>query len=229
MSINFSEIYTRAISLIDDPFITKAYNSSPINFYKIMYSYFQDAIPRFNNPMIVASRLSNRTNPDGYVEVFDGNGIDDTFVLSTTPKTDSVYQFKIGDVYVEGTYNAIDNSVTFPYPIISNSCGSFEWYWCGEFNDEFLNICNSNLYLYLIDMIKSILSELLILNWAEKEKNFLLDIRRLLNDTDFKLNDSAASNRSKTNWYDSMREASEKHMNQLALSLMFSKGGVGRV
>lgn len=229
MIIKFGEIYNRAISIIDDPLITKAYNRSPISFYKIMYSYFQNAIPKFNNPIIVASKLSNRDNPTGYAEAFEGNGEDSTFTLSTVPQGEFMFQFKIGFDIVEGEYNSTDNSVTFPYPIPYNTTGQFEWYLDGQFNDEFLNICNSNLYLYVIDMIKTTLAELTIVCWAEKEKNFLLDIRRLLNDTDFKLNDSASSNRSKTNWYDSMREASEKHMNQLAVSLMMSKGGMGRV
>ena len=43
------------------------------------------------------------------------------------------------------------------------------------------------------------------IGWADKEQNFMLDIRNLLNDTDFKLHSPANSLKSKMDWVNSLR------------------------
>lgn len=214
MATSFIEIYDRAIAEIDDPTITKTYNNSPTDFFKIMYTYLNNAIPSFNNPMSISSSLSKRQIPQNQIELFTGDGTNKVFSLSSTPLNNSFFEYMIQDNVVGATYNGVTNSVTFSYIPFQSANVSIEWYYVGEFTDN------------LTDIVKKILSKLLVLSWAEKEKNFLLDIRRLVNNTDFKLNDSAAATRSKGGWYEAMREESEKIMNQYAYSLMFPKRGV---
>lgn len=211
MSTSFIEIYDRAITEFDDPNITKVYNLSQISFFQVMYNYLINAIPAFNNPQSVRAILASRTDPSGYTEIFNGDGITTTFTLSTTPLANSYFEYQINNVVVVGNYDSITNQITFPSPIPSGHTGSVQWYFAGEFTNT------------LDDTMKSILAKLLVLHWAEKEKNFLLDIRRLLNDTDFKLNDNSSTTRSKIQWYENIRENAEKLMNQYSWILKFSK------
>ena len=44
MGFLFSDVYTKAIALFDDPRITKAYETDRVQFSKIMYTYMQNAI-----------------------------------------------------------------------------------------------------------------------------------------------------------------------------------------
>jgi hypothetical protein len=219
MAVSFVEIYNRAISSLDDPSITSEYEINPIDFFKTMYTFLLNAIPSFNNPLKMIKILSNKTNPNGQTEIFEGNGTVVVFPLSSTPLDNSFFKYEINNVGVEGLYDSITNSVTFPFPIPSGQNGLVDWYFAGQFNDGFLG----GLPDYLLDTIEKILGQLLVLKWSEKEKNFLLDIRRLLNDTDFKLHDSSSATNSKVNWYSNIREECEKTMNQFSWDLKFLK------
>ena len=42
MGFLFSDVYTKAIALFDDPRITKAYETDRVQFSKIMYTYMQN-------------------------------------------------------------------------------------------------------------------------------------------------------------------------------------------
>jgi len=211
MPVSFVKIYERGISSMDDPNITSAFERSPIAFFKIMYTYLVNAIPSFNNPIRISHELSKRTDPEYEIQTFIGDGVSDTFLLSTTPLQDSYFEYVINGNIVDGSYDAITNTVTFSSVVPLNQKASAEWYFAGEFKDN------------LIDIVQKILGKLLVVAWCEKEKNFLLDIRRLLFDTDFKLHDSSGINRAKVNWYDDMREEAEKLMSQYAWSHNFRK------
>lgn len=67
---------------------------------------------------------------------------------------------------------------------------------------------------------EKILAGLLVQCWAEKEKNFLLDIRRLLSDTDFKLSAESTTMREKGNWFNSIREQNMQDMKQYSWDLL---------
>lgn len=81
MSILFSDIYIKAIGLFDDPKITQAYKTNTVQFQKIMYSYFQNAISMFVNPLVITSKLMNYTEPKGIMEKFISDGKNRTFEL----------------------------------------------------------------------------------------------------------------------------------------------------
>lgn len=215
MSISLISIYNLAIGLFDDPSITQAYNNSPIDFFKIMYIYFKNGIPRFNNPLVMQSRLSLINNPEGEIEIFSGDGTT-TYSLSTTPLLNSYFDYIIDGIKVNGTYDSLTNSVTFSIPIPEGKTGICEWYFAGEILPD-----SSNNELDIT--AQDILSRLLVLQWCLKEKNFLLDIRRLLNDTDFKLGSEANSIRAKGGWYSDMASEVATKINQYAWGLKFKK------
>ena len=82
MGILFSEIYTKAVALFDDPQITKAYQFNRVLFEKKMYTYLQNALAMFNNPLIISTKLSNHNLPEGVMETFEGNGETQDFEIS---------------------------------------------------------------------------------------------------------------------------------------------------
>lgn len=209
MATSFVLIYNHGIAAIDDPRITAIYASSPICFYKKMYTYLLNTIPSYTNPIRLAKILSLQTKPDGAFEEFIGDGFTSTFLLSTTPLADSYFEYKIEGVTVDGTYDELTNTVTFPYPIPLGETCSAEWYFAGQFTAD------------LDDIVQKVLGQILISKWALQERNFLLDVRRLLNDTDFKLNDNASATNSKVKWYDALREEADKSMNQHAWDLEY--------
>lgn len=209
MATSNINIYERAISSFDDPSITRAYNSNPTQFFKIMYNYLRNGIPLYNNPLSIIDILSDRTDPYIDSENFVGDGNTSTYALSSTPLIDSYFSYYINDVESEGSYDELTNSVTFPYDIPLGETATAEWYYVGQFNQT------------LTDIQQKILGLLLVACWAEKEKNFLLDIRRLLNDTDYKMGSEAFSIRAKTAWHQSMLEDAEKLMNQTSWTDFF--------
>lgn len=201
MSTPYSNIYTRAINLLEDPRVTSAFESNPIDFFQIMYGYLDNAIPLFITPQAMQSKLSDRTEPTGQIELFNGDGINDTFVLSTTPSIGAVFSFLADGSLVNGTYNSIGNEVVLDsIPSFGIDNVSIEWYDEGQFNQT------------LISRQELILALLLVQCWTEKEKNFLLDVRRLLSDTDFRLISEANSTNSKLNWFINAREHAETEM-----------------
>ena len=100
MGILFSDVYRKAIALFDDPRITTAYETNPLQFNKIMYTYLQNAISMFNNPLSVSLRLSQYKEPKGIMQVFEGDGKNNKFELDP--------EFEIQDN--PGTFNDRINS-----------------------------------------------------------------------------------------------------------------------
>ena len=103
MGILFSDIYKKAIALFDDPKITRAYETNQLQFYKLMYTYLQNAIAMFDNPLSVSLRLSNYKEPNGTMEVFDGDGVNKVFTLDPDFEilNNSVYYYIEGEAVVQ--------------------------------------------------------------------------------------------------------------------------------
>jgi len=201
MSTPFTNIYTRAISEFEDPSISSAYTTSPLSFFKIMYNYINNAIPLFVTPKSIQLKLIDAIKPSGQTELFSGNGVITVFTLTSTPTANAYFNYLVNGISVVGIYSAVTNSVTLtPPPLTGTENVSIEWYDPGQFNQN------------LSAREERILSFLLVQSWAEKEKNFLLDIRRLLSDTDFKLSAESTTMRSKGDWYNSIRENVESEM-----------------
>ena len=81
-----------------------------------MYTYLQNAISMFNNPVSVGMRLSMYNEPVGTMEIFEGDGENSTFVLDDDfeIKPNSEYCYIEGDIMVKGKLDIENRTVTFP-------------------------------------------------------------------------------------------------------------------
>lgn len=199
------EIYNRAVNLIDDPDISRAYFNDVIKFQKIMYPFLINGVNIITAPTAVCAMLSEQDTPDGKLEVFEGTGADE-YTLSTIPQENADMSFYIGTVLDSGAvYNDVTNSVKFSKAVEVGEQCSVEWYYGGGFKGDFSKI-NGKLPLgSLVERVKDLLSRATVISWADKEKNFLLDIRNLLTDTDFKIHSPASSLRAKIEWVQNLR------------------------
>lgn len=200
--ISNKDIYDRAINLIDDPVLNRAQIRNPIEFQKMMYKFLKNGVSIITSPIRVSQALSNATPPDGSTEFFDGDG-SDTFTVEMEIPEDADIVCRIDEnIDYEATYEG--NVVKFSKPIKEGEVASIEWYTCGGFAD--LQGVNSRVPIESVtSKVIDMLARALVISWADKEKNFLLDIRNVLQDTDFKLYSPANSLKSKIEWVDGLR------------------------
>ncbi len=240
MSILFTDIYEKSIALFDDPKITKAYETNKMQFAKLMYTFLQNAIGQFTNPASIGTRLSSYNEPIGTMETFelkDGTinpddsvtfHIDDGFILMEN----SLYTYIEGEVISSGVLNKEDRTVTYPHKIPEGMEYAFEQYYVGEFTANFsgLNVNTSVGDAFIVNQIKDILARLLVKAWGEGERNMLLDIRNIMQDSDFKISGNDRILRSKNAWIDQLDTELLQLQNKLAWGIRFLKGSqkIGR-
>lgn len=234
MSILFSDIYTKAFALMDDPKLTVAYETNTIQWQKLMYSFMQNAIGMFDNPAVVARRLSDYTEPSGQMEVFEGDGVNNEFSLDDDFELldNSVYMFTEGSLTVKGTIDRVNRTVKFPDVLPEGKQYSVEQYFCGQFNDNFtgFNLNASGANKAFINLIKDILSRLLVKAWAESQRNDYLDTQRSMTDTDFKLTEAYKALAQNTALVDQLDSDLKTMGNRLAWMIRFAKSSsyIGR-
>ena len=220
----FKDIYNKAINLFDDPIIERAYMEDTVEWEQLMYPYLENGVNLFINPTRISYLLVDQTPPQGKFELFDGNG-GSIYPLSTTPMTNSDFSFRIDGVPdLLATYDQTSNSVTFTKDIPVGSKCSVEWYFAGQFNTDFASAASATVPAAVIAYrTKEILSRALVLNWATDEQNFLLDIKNVLTDTDFKVYSPANSVRAKVEWKKSIEYEFNTLTNNLAWELFSRK------
>lgn len=220
----FKDIYDKAINLFDDPVIQRAYVEDTVRWEKLMYPYLENGVPLFINPTRVSYLLVDQTPPKGKFELFEGNGTSN-YILNTTPVQNSDFSFLInGRNDYSASYDSSDNSVTFSQTVPIGSKCSAEWYYPGCFNSDFSSAASATVPASVIAFrVKEILSRALVLSWATDEQNFLLDIKNLLTDTDFKLCSPANSVRAKVEWKKTIEYEFDTLKNNLAWELYSRK------
>lgn len=234
MSILFSDIYTKAIALFDDPKITVAYTTNKIQFSKLMYTYLQNAIAMFTNPASIGMRLASYNEPKGMMEVFEADGenrifkLDDNFEILDN----SLYSFIENQTNVMGILNKEERTVEFPDVLPKGQQYAFEQYYIGEFLDKFTGLNKNTVSgnALIMGEIKDILARLLVKAWAEEERNLLLDIRNIMQDSDFKLNGNDRVLKAKNSWVDQLDTEILQLQNKLAWNIRFMSGSthIGR-
>ena len=226
MKISFADIYEKAIGLFDDPRLTEAYKESTIRFQKLMYTYLQNSISLFNNPLEIAIQLSNYVPPKGTLETFENKVGDTVFTIDEnfelTPN--SSYEFIVDNKIVEGVLDATKRTITFPE---SGSAYSFEQYYPGEFDVNLGSLGDAPTQRMALISIRDILARLLVRSWSEEKRNFLLDIQNILNDTDFKLHPASSALRTKNAWVEQLEDETAELSNKLAWLIKFSKSRGG--
>lgn len=221
-SISFDEIFSRAVVLFDDPDIRRDYVFDSVKFQKRMRSYLIGGLGKFSNPSIVASKLSKYNEQDGFLEEWDGDG-SNVYILSSEPKSNSALVCKInGKPDLQATYNPTDKSVTFSHNVEKGETCSAEWYYAGGFSSD-LEKTVFNSYLNknsIMERVKDILAHCLCTCYAEKNKNFILEIRNTLNNTDWKIASPANSTKSKIDWYNNCRAELDDLTNKLGWDML---------
>lgn len=201
--IPYSDIYNRFINLIDDPQLNKASVTNPIKFQKLSYKFLINGFTYFTAPIKVAAMTRNRQEPTGQTESFAGDG-STTYHLDMNIPEGAQVVCSIGQE-VDPFAEIIGDNVVFSKPVPTGKFAFVEWYIGGKFLSDFSLAAGGMDKLFFVDRVLEILSKAMVVAWADKEQNFLLDIRNLLNDTDFRLHSPANSLKSKKEWVESLR------------------------
>lgn len=224
MALTFKSIYEKAINLFDDPIIQRAYVEDTVRWERMMYPHLENGVNQFSNPTKIAYLLVDQKLPTGQVEVFEGNG---TSVYNTsadfTPEADADFSFRIGTQYDRSaTYE--NGVVTFSREVPVGSKCEVRWYSAGQFNTDFREAASATTSASVIAYkVRDILARALVVSWATNEEDFVLDIRRNLNDTDFKLYSEANSIRSKVEWVNQLKFQLDTLTTKLAWDLVSRK------
>lgn len=222
LNISFKNIYTKAIGLFDDPKLTIAYNTNLMQFYKLMYTYLQNSISLFNNPLSAVRLLGTYKEPIGQMEVFVGDGKTKDFILDENFELldNSIYQFIVNGNIITANINKEKRQVIFPEVIESNVEASIEQYYIGEFQSSFDSVISKpEQQIIMINQVQDILARLLVKSWGENTRNFLLDIQNILMDSDFKLHSASAALSSKNAWLDQLDREILQYQNKLAWNM----------
>lgn len=224
MALTFKSIYEKAINLFDDPIIQRAYVEDTVRWERMMYPHLENGVNQFSNPTKIAYLLVDQKLPTGQVEVFEGNG---TAVYNTGvdffPEADADFSFRIGTQYDRSaTYE--NGVVTFSREVPVGSKCEVRWYSAGQFNTDFKEAASATTSASVIAYkVRDILARALVVSWATNEEDFVLDIRRNLNDTDFKLYSEANSIRSKVEWVNQLKFQLDTLTTKLAWDLVSRK------
>ena len=224
MALTFKSIYEKAINLFDDPIIRRSYIEDTVRWERQMYPHLENGISQFSNPTKIAYLLVDQKLPSGQVEVFDGNG---TAVYNVSadfvPEEGAEFSFRIGTQY-DHAAKYENGVVTFSREVPTGSKCGVEWYSPGQFNTDFKEAASSTTPANVIAYkVRDILARALVLAWATNEEDFLLDIRRNLNDTDFKLYSEANSIRSKVEWVNQLKFQLDSLTTKLAWDVVSRK------
>ena len=234
MGILFKDIYTKSIALFDDPKITVAYETNIVQFEKLMYTYLQNAVGLFHNPAAIGMRLANYKEPIGKLETYEADGVNKEFDIDpeliaiysdTTHSNNSIdYCFIENNLHVKAKIDKENNKVIFPDILPEGQQYALEVYYCGEFLSNFdgLNKNTSAGNNMISSTTRDILARLLVRSWAEEERNMVLDIRNLMQDSDFKLMSNDRILNSKNNWIDQLDNEVFQMQNRLAWTVRFT-------
>lgn len=228
--ILFRDIYEKAIYLFNDPDIQKAYDEHKIRFEKLMYDYLQNGLILFSDPTAISSQLIDQTPPSGQMEIIDGENTDTYTLTMNKPMENSrIVAMIAGEVDKFAEYNYQDNSIKFSKVVPAGVECSVEWYFGGQFNTDFSGATSSTVSKeFIISKVKDILARCLVVCWAEENENYILEIRNILTDTDFKLHAPANAVRSKIEWVKDLRWELDTMRNKLGWNLFSRSRGAGR-
>lgn len=222
--IRFSDIYNKAINLFDDPTILKAYVEDPVRFQRLMYPFLQNAVDEFQNPSIVREALFDQTAPSGQMETFVGAD-SATFVLTIVPPAGADIACRVnGKIDPGAIYDAATNSVTFSAPVPQGIICVVEWYLGGQFNSDFAGCASANASAEFIrNNVIGILARMIVLAWAQPQRDNLLGVSNFLRDSDFKLFSNGTSLRAQKEWVDGIRRDISTMENKLSWNLVSRK------
>lgn len=164
--------------------------------------------------------------PEDKIEKDDKDNNDNDDKLVEVPKDKNEHQI------VEKPKEIIYYVVTFPDILPEGQQYTFEQYYVGEFNDDFtkLNPLTKKGDGLVVNEIKEILARLLVKAWAEEQRDVLLDIENILQDSDFKISGNDRFLKAKNSWIDQLDREITQLQNRLAWTIRFMRGStnIGR-
>lgn len=192
MATSFLEIYTRSMSMLKSPSLSRLQLTNLQSFSIIMGQYLATGTTFYNPNKATFTRISDISADEYGLQGFVGDGATTSFILtSLTPTTkDIAFTVQVNNVVVSNyVYNAVANSINFTTAPILNAVINITWNIIGTFNGA---ITAEDITL---------LSMVTCLAWALQIQNDELDIDRSLNDTgDFKQHANATTTTAKFNW-----------------------------
>ena len=208
--ILFSDIFDRAIFLFDDPDLNYFYNADPVGFQKVMLRYLLNGKERFSNPIEIASQLNIYDSLVSMRDDLTGTGSTEVPVdADFQPVDNCVFSFKInGKADPDAVYDSEARKVIYSQVVPEGTPCSVEYCYAGAFTNDITWSYNARYLTPAVIQSKviDIMAHCTLLSWCEKEKNFILDIRNLLTDTDFKIYAPANAIRAKIDWFKNVQE-----------------------
>mgnify|MGYP006988878750 CR=1 FL=1 len=227
--ILFSDIFNRAIALFDDPDINTAYLNDPVAFQKMMLPYLLNGKNKFSSPLEVTTFLVNYSPLESAIDELEGTGSNEVSVdAEFNPPENCVFSFKINGVADPyAVYDSETRTVSFSQEVDSGVKCSVEYCYAGAFTDDIKwSYSSSRLTSASIsERVIDILAHCTLLAWCEREQNFILDIRNLLTDTDFKLYAPANAISSKVKWYKAVKEGLDDLTGKLGWDMRGTRKG----
>lgn len=224
MALTFKSIYEKAINLFDDPIIQRAYVEDAVRFERLMYPHLENGVNQFSNPTKIAYLLIDQKLPTGQVETFVGNGSAEYSVSEGfSPEEGAEFSFHIGNQYdIAAKYE--NGVVAFSKEIPEGTVCGVEWYSAGQFNTDFKEAASSTTSADVITYkVRDILARALVIAWATNEENYMLDIKNILQDSDFKLYSNANSIRAKVEWLNQLKFQLDSLTTKLAWDVVSRK------
>ena len=213
--IYFYDIFERSFNLFDDPDISQKYYNDQAGFQQDMLGFLINGKNKFTYPTAITDQLIVCDEPEGKMEIIDGEDTD-TYVLESTPKTGSGFTYRIGDELVRGVYNSTNNSVTFERVVKAGETCSVIWFYAGAFTADFSKCLRPDFPMdAIMEKVITILAYGLVSAWGDKEVGRAIEVRNILTDHDFKMYSPANSANAKVAWRNQMNRDMDTLISEL--------------
>ena len=226
--IYFYDIFELAITLFDDPDISREYYENPACFQADMRDFLMVGRKKFNRPTAICDRLTYMDDAQGMCESDSGDGTA-TYVLENAVANGGEkvgFTFAIDGKPVHAKYEASTNSVTFDEPVRTDQTWAVSWFYAGAFTADFSTCFRSDYNMdAIMDEIKTILAYALLSAWGDKEVGRVIEVRNILTDHDFKMYSPANSARAKTEWRNQMNRDMDTLTSSLGWKIMSTPRG----
>lgn len=216
MATQFTEIYSRAMSLLKSPVLSRLQDKDLYSFCLTMNQYLNTAVTFYNPNLATQQRLSAITPTEDFVEKFQGDGLTSSFTITSDnpPTANSVLKVCIDNrIIYKYEYDVITHTLTIEDDVpLHNQTVSLYWLNDGNFS----NATSEDVTLLAIAMCWA---------WAIQTQNNILDIDRQPNDSDFKLHAEGTTLNAKVDWVKHYEEMYKRELSKADWRPFFRKRG----
>lgn len=210
---SFIDIYSRAMTLLKSPVLSRLQDNDLYSFCMVMNQYLDTARTFYNPNPETQGRVSKFTAPqDGYND-FNADGLTNEFTLSGSviPTSDSIFKVVVdGEDVHEYSFDEETRNLTIE--LTPNTGAYVEIYWLNDGN-----------FSSLTDEDITLLSMAMCWAWAIQTQNNQLDIDRQPNDSDFKLHAEGTTINAKIDWVKHYEEMFKRELSKADWRPFFRK------